>query len=177
MLRAEAKFYNGDPAGAALDVNKVRERAQCKQLYTTVTIGDIMDERARELYLEEWRYLELSRVSYCLALSGKPDEWGNTYDVNTYDKQEGTDPNGGSYWYQRIMHYNEFYNKNPELIVKNHKYPIDKRNLYLPIPQSAIDANRLGKLRQNYGYDKYDDSVPMWGNWQEAVADEDNLSN
>ena len=72
-----------------------------------------MDERARELYLEEWRYLELSRVSYCLALSGKPDEWGNTYDVNTYDKQEGTDPNGGSYWYQRIMHYNEFYNKNP----------------------------------------------------------------
>ena len=54
---------------------------------------------------------------------------------------------------------------------------IDKRNLYLPIPQSAIDANRLGKLRQNYGYDKYDDSVPMWGNWQEAVADEDNLSN
>ena len=47
----------------------------------------------------------------------------------------------------------------------------------LPIPQSAIDANRLGKLRQNYGYDKYDDSVPMWGNWQEAVADEDNLSN
>ena len=135
------------------------------------------DERARELYLEEWRYLELSRVSYCLALSGKPDEWGNTYDVNTYDKQEGTDPNGGSYWYQRIMHYNEFYNKNPELIVKNHKYTIDKRNLYLPIPQSAIDANRLGKLRQNYGYDKYDDSVPMWGNWQEAVADEDNLSN
>ena len=73
-------------------------------------------------------YLELSRVSYCLALSGKPDEWGNTYDVNTYDKQEGTDPNGGSYWYQRIMHYNEFYNKNPELIVKNHKYTIDKRN-------------------------------------------------
>lgn len=70
-----------------------------------------------------------------------------------------------------------FYNKNPELIVKNHKYTIDKRNLYLPIPQSAIDANRLGKLRQNYGYDKYDDSVPMWGNWQEAVADEDNLSN
>ena len=177
LLRAEAKFYHGDPAGAALDVNKVRERAQCKQLYTTVTIGDIMDERARELYLEEWRYLELSRVSYCLALSGKPDEWGNTYDVNTYDKQEGTDPNGGSYWYQRIMHYNEFYNKNPELIVKNHKYTIDKRNLYLPIPQSAIDANRLGKLRQNYGYDKYDDSVPMWGNWQEAVADEDNLSN
>ena len=41
-----------------------------------------MDERARELYMEEWRHMELSRVSYCLALSGKPDKWGNTYNVN-----------------------------------------------------------------------------------------------
>jgi len=187
LLRAEARFRQGNTQGAADDINVLRDRAfkdyrgvapgAGKVTADQIDIDFILDERARELYLEEWRYLELSRVSYCLALSGKPDEWGNTYDVNTYDKQEGTDPNGGSYWYQRIMHYNEFYNKNPELIVKNHKYTIDKRNLYLPIPQSAIDANRLGKLRQNYGYDKYDDSVPMWGNWQEAVADEDNLSN
>ena len=54
---------------------------------------------------------------------------------------------------------------------------MDNKENIITIPQSAIDANRLGKLRQNYGYDKYDDSVPMWGNWQEAVADEDNLSN
>ena len=78
LLRAEAKFHLGDPT-AKDDVNEVRKRAKCDQLYSTVTIGDIMDERARELYLEEWRNVELSRVSYCLALSGKPDEWGNTY--------------------------------------------------------------------------------------------------
>ena len=87
----------GDATGAADDVNEVRKRAHCEQHYTTVTIGDIMNERARELYLEELRQVELSRVSYCLALSGKPDEWGNVYDVNTYDRQEGTDANGGSY--------------------------------------------------------------------------------
>ncbi|MDR2414007.1 MAG: RagB/SusD family nutrient uptake outer membrane protein, partial [Odoribacteraceae bacterium] len=85
LLRAEAKFYLGD-ATAATDVNTVRERAQCARLYSTVNIGDIMNERARELYLEEWRNVELTRVSRSLALSGKPDEWGNTYDVNTYDK-------------------------------------------------------------------------------------------
>lgn len=171
LLRAEAKYYKGD-ASAVDDVNEVRRRAQCKQFYTTVTIGDIVDERARELYLEEWRYPELSRISYCLALSGKPDEWGNVYDVTTYDKQTGTDEAGGSYWYQRIVHYNDFYNKNPQLVIKNHIYSIDKHNLYLPVPQSAIDANRNAKLRQNYGYDGYDETLPMWETWQEAVADE-----
>lgn len=173
LLRAEAKFYNGDPSGAAQDVNKVRERAHCTRFYTTVTIGDIMAERARELYLEEWRYPEMVRVSYCLALSGKPDEWGNTYDVSTFDKQSGTDDSGGSYWFQRIVHYNDFYNKNPNLIIKNHIYTIDKHNLYLPIPQSAIDANRKGQLRQNYGYTGYDESIPMWTTWEEAVASEE----
>lgn len=172
LLRAEAKFYKGDFAGAAQDVNEIRKRAKCEQLYSTVTIGDIVNERARELYMEEWRYMELSRISYCLALSGQPDEWGNTYDVDTYDKQEGTDENGGSYWYQRIVHYNDFYNKNPELLVKNRAYTIDKHNLYLPIPQSAIDANRDESLRQNYGYDGYDENIPMWESWEEAEAAE-----
>ncbi|MDR0394179.1 MAG: RagB/SusD family nutrient uptake outer membrane protein, partial [Tannerella sp.] len=76
LLRAEAKFYLGDVTGAASDVNEVRKRAKCTELYSTVTIGDIMNERARELYWEEWRNVELTRVSLCLARSGKPDEWG-----------------------------------------------------------------------------------------------------
>ena len=45
-----------------------------------------MNERARELYLEEWRNVELKRVSYELAQSGKPDEWGNTYSLSNWDK-------------------------------------------------------------------------------------------
>lgn len=175
LLRAEAKFYMGDATGAAEDVNVIRKRAQCDEMYTTVTIGDIMDERARELYMEEWRYVELSRVSLCLALSGKPDEWGNIYSKDTYDKQDGTDAQGGSYWYQRIMHYNGFYNQNPALQIKNRSYSIDKHNLYIPIPQSAIDANRLAPLRQNYGYTGYDDTIPMWTTAEEAMADEENL--
>lgn len=173
LLRAEAKYYQGKDATS--DVNEVRKRAKCSQLYAvgTVTIGDIMNERARELYLEEWRNVELTRVSLCLALSGKPDEWGNTYSKDNWDKQQGTDNVGGSYWYQRIIHYS-LYNKGD--IVSNGKtlnYYMDKRNLFWPVPNSAITANNKGQLAQNYGYDGYDASVPMWETWEEAVADED----
>lgn len=172
LLRAEAKFYMGDVEGAAKDVNEIRKRARCTEYYpetaTGVTIGDIMDERARELYMEEWRWTEMSRVSYCLALSGKSDEWGNTYAVNKLSQN--------SYWYQRIQHYNNYYNKYDEatnpLMVKNRKYTMAPHNIYLPIPKSAIDANRNGKLKQNEGYDGYDPATPIWETWEEAIADE-----
>jgi hypothetical protein len=173
LLRAEAKFYLGDAAGATVDVNEIRKRAGCTQLYTIVNIGDIMNERARELYLEEWRHMELSRVSYCLALSGKADEWGNVYNLNTYDEQDGTDLSGGSYWYQRVVRYG-MYNKG-EISVRPRtiNYRMDKHNLYWPIPNAAITANNKGKLSQNFGYDGYDAATPKWEAWQEAVADED----
>lgn len=178
LLRAEAKFYQGD-ATAADDVNEIRKRANCSQFYTTVNIGDIMNERARELYLEEWRNVELTRVSYDLALSGKPDEWGNIYDVNTWDKQEGTDLNGGSYWYQRCVHYS-YYNRPWGMGIKSGKatlnYTMNKNNVFWPIPDAAITANRYGKLAQNYGYSGYDANVPMFTDWKEAVADEDSAN-
>ena len=30
-----------------------------------------------------------------------------------------------------------------------------------------------GQLRQNFGYDGYSESIPMWTNWEDAVADEE----
>lgn len=168
LLRAEAKFYKGDIAGATADVNKIRERANCDQLYTTVTIGDIMDERARELYLEEWRHMELSRVSYCLAISGKADEFGKTYSVDNLSND--------SYWWKRIDHYNNYYNKGVVVPRQgNRPYTISARHIYWPIPSWAINANRDGVLKQNEGYDGYDASTPVWETWQEAVADENNM--
>ena len=47
-----------------------------------------------------------------------------------------------------------------------------RHNINWPIPQKAIDANRLGKLSQNPGYDGYDPNVEKWETWEEAVADE-----
>ena len=175
LLRAEARLYQGKASAAAEDVNAVRRRANAKKMFQTVTIGDIMSERARELYLEEFRQAEMVRVSWCLARSGVADEWGNKYDLATWDKQEGTDLNGGSYWYRRCTTYNVFnhpYGKGQQGS-QTFEYKINKHNLHWPVPNSAITANNQGKLRQNYGYDGYDDTVPMWTNWEDAVADED----
>lgn len=172
LLRAEAKFYQGNTTGAAEDVNAVRRRANAKKMFSTVTIGNICDERARELYLEEWRQPELTRISWCLARSGQPDEWGEKYDLATWDKQSGTDLNGGSYWYKRCTRYS-LYNHGPIQSKVKLNYQVDKRNLFWPVPNSAITSNIGAPLRQNYGYDGYDDSVFMFTNWEEAIADEE----
>lgn len=177
LLRAEANYYLGASSQIIReDLNIIRRRAKCTELYNgEVTIGDIMNERARELYWEEWRNVELTRVSLCLARSGKPDEWGNTYSLDNFDKQQGTDAQGGSYWYQRINHYS-LYNKGPIEIdakVSNPNYTMDKKNIYWPIFNVSIVGNNKGELAQNYGYDGYDPSTPKWETWEEAVADED----
>jgi hypothetical protein len=181
LLRAEAKFYiNPADASIAEDLNIIRRRAKCTEMYSgAVTIGDIMNERARELYWEEWRNVELTRVSLCLARSGRPDEWGNTYDLATFDKQEGTDRAGGSYWYRRVINYNMYNSGITINVVASGQsainYTMGKHNIYWPIPNSAITANSKGKLAQNYGYDGYDENTPKWETWQEAVADEDSV--
>ncbi|WP_411973742.1 RagB/SusD family nutrient uptake outer membrane protein [Sphingobacterium sp. Lzh-3] len=177
LLRAEAKYYI-NPADGTIkdDLNAVRQRAKCTELYQgAANIGDIMNERARELYWEEWRNVELKRVSLCLARSGKPDEWGNMYNLDNFDKQSGTDASGGSYWYQRIMHYS-LYNKGVIHVnatgLSDIKYTMDKKNMYWPIPNVAITSNIKGQLKQNYGYDGYNPATPVWDKWEDAVADE-----
>ncbi len=177
LLRAEAKYYINPSDGTIKDdLNVVRQRAKCTELYQgPVTIGDIMNERARELYWEEWRNVELKRVSLCLARSGKPDEWGNVYNLENFDKQSGTDASGGSYWYQRIVHYS-LYNKGVIHVsatgLSDIKYTMDKKNMYWPIPNVAITSNIKGQLKQNYGYDGYNAATPVWDKWEDAVADE-----
>jgi len=63
LLRAEAYHLKGDNANAAADINMVRNRAQA----TPVTAGEvdidlILDERARELFGEEFRINTLMRM-------------------------------------------------------------------------------------------------------------------
>ena len=115
------------------------------------------------------------RVSWCLAKSGMPDEWGNTYSLDNWDKQEGTDLNGGSYWFKRCTTYNVFNRPCGKGVSGNQsfEYKINKHNLFWPVPNSAITANNKAKLRQNFGYDGYDESTPMFTNYEDAIADED----
>lgn len=63
LLRAEAYLRKGDPALAAADINVVRARANAKPVTpAAVTIDYILDERARELTVEEPRRRTLCRM-------------------------------------------------------------------------------------------------------------------
>ncbi|OQP59607.1 hypothetical protein A3860_37000 [Niastella vici] len=63
LLRAEAKLAAGDPGGAASDINVIRTRAHATPVVAgDVTIDLILDERARELYMEEFRLNTLMRL-------------------------------------------------------------------------------------------------------------------
>ena len=172
LVRAEAYVHQGQGALAANDLNEIRRRANCSQFYTTANIGDVMNERARELYLEEFRKVELVRASMCLAISGQPDEWGNTYSLSNWDKQVGTDAVGGSYWYQRLYHYSFYGRGNAGEVIKSagneYRFKMDKHNLYWPVPHDAGVGNKNHPLWQNYGYDGHDPNVEMWATWQEA---------
>ncbi|MFC4222063.1 RagB/SusD family nutrient uptake outer membrane protein [Flagellimonas marina] len=63
LLRAEAHLGNGDQSSAAADINMVRNRANATPVAAAdVNINYILDERARELAMEEFRTLTLHRL-------------------------------------------------------------------------------------------------------------------
>jgi hypothetical protein len=63
LLRAEAYLAKGDKDNAAADINVVRTRAQATPVdASAVDINYILDERARELVVEEPRRLTLARL-------------------------------------------------------------------------------------------------------------------
>jgi hypothetical protein len=72
LLRAEAKQRTGDKAGAASDINLLRSRARCSYLVTAADVDDqfnlILDERARELVYEEFRWNTLLRMGGTIAV-------------------------------------------------------------------------------------------------------------
>ena len=67
LLRAEAHLALGNKDLAAADINRVRERSNAKPVSAAdVDIDYILDERARELYGEEWRLIILRRTGKLL---------------------------------------------------------------------------------------------------------------
>lgn len=61
LLLAEAYLRKGDMDNAVKNINIVRERAHAGYMYETLTLRDILDERARELAWEEHRWPTLLR--------------------------------------------------------------------------------------------------------------------
>lgn len=71
LLRAEAKLRLGNKSGAALDIQMLRDRAQCERKVTEadMNIDLILDERARELVYEESRWNTLLRMGKGIAVN------------------------------------------------------------------------------------------------------------
>lgn len=152
LLRAEAYYWKGNLASAAMDLNAVRTRAGAKEMAPAdVNIGTILDERARELYYEEGRKTELTRIAYLFALTGKAAYNGKTYNLENFSEN--------NFFYDRIMEKNEFYNKG---VATNHgdRYTMSPYHVLWPIPRNAIRSNTQGRINQNKGYSGYEENVP-----------------
>jgi starch-binding outer membrane protein, SusD/RagB family len=68
LLRAEGYLGLGNKASAAIDINKIRNRAKATPVAAAdVTIDYILDERARELYVEEMRRITLTRLDLLVS--------------------------------------------------------------------------------------------------------------
>jgi hypothetical protein len=125
LLRAEARFRQGNTSGAADDINVLRDRAfksarvssgnanLGKVSATDITIDFILDERARELIGEENRRMTLIRTAKLkdrIAINGDSSPAGK--------------------------------------IITG----FDDHNILLPIPLSEIRLNKDASIEQNPGY-------------------------
>lgn len=153
LLRAEAYYWKGDLASAMSDINVVRARANATLLtdISKINIGTILDERARELYWEEPRKTELTRIAYIFAMSGKSAYNGKTYNLNAFSDQ--------NFFYDRIMEKNDFY-KNNVRTLQGVNYRIAPYHVLWPVPASAQRFNTEGHINQNKGYIGYESNVP-----------------
>lgn len=127
LLRAEAHLGKGNTAAAATDINAVRRRAGAADVMPgSVNIDYILDERARELFMEEPRRRTLVRL-------GKLVERTQAFNSHVFGYPcPATGPcNPGQ----------------PGIGAS-----IQAHHQYFPIPQSFIAANIGAVIAQNPGY-------------------------
>lgn len=157
LMMGECYYWKDMKQEAANMLNVVRQRAGADPLTASdMTIGAILDERARELYYEENRHLELVRISYIYARTGKPCDvfGGRVYKMDNLSGPGGTGSNiketGYNFWYDWVTAKSNFYNKGVKH--KWAEYKISVHHILWPVPASAINTNYGGVLNQNIGY-------------------------
>ena len=105
-----------------------------------------MDERARELYLEDHRKSELTRIAFLKAEKGI-----DGYSMNNFSEK--------NWYYDRIMDKNNFFAT--EYYYSTNAFIMKPYHVLWPIPRNAIESNTQGRINQNYGYDGYEDNIPV----------------
>ncbi len=145
LMRAEAYYWLGDVTHATEDVNTIRRRAQAPEL-ASVTLDDILDERARELFIEEHRKVELTRIAFLKAQLGQ-----DGYSLDNFSEK--------NWYYDRIMDKNNFFAE--EYYYGTNAYVMKPYHVLWPVPLTAITSNTQGRINQNIGYFGSEDNVPV----------------
>lgn len=152
LLRAEAYYWLNQKDLAAQDLNAVRQRAGARLLTANeVNMRQILDERARELFYEEPRKCELTRIAYIYAKTGKPADNGKTYTLDNIAKD--------NFFFDHIMSVTDFYNKG--VVAKNgNEYTMAPHHILWPVSLEATNENVQGHINQAPGYDGWEKNVP-----------------
>ncbi|WP_081352629.1 RagB/SusD family nutrient uptake outer membrane protein [Bacteroides ovatus] len=145
LMRAEAYYWLGNATGAKNDVNEIRRRAKAPEL-PSVTLDDILDERARELYIEEHRKVELTRIAFLKAQLGK-----DGYSLSNFSEK--------NWYYDRIMEKNNFFAE--QYFYSTNAFIMKPYHVLWPVPLTAITSNSQGRINQNIGYFGAEDNVPV----------------
>jgi len=156
LLRAEAYVWKGEWQKAADDINIIRQRANAQYMFTATDvqqqgIGVVLDERNRELYYEEARKVELTRMAITFARTGIACYNGKTYSMENISQD--------NFWYDRVIEKSDFYNKNVSTAYGNY-FTCSPYHIFWPIPSYAINSNTGGVINQNEGYPGTERNVP-----------------
>lgn len=162
LIRAEARFWQGDIPGTVEDINTIRARANAIYMYTvadvtTDGIGAVLDERVRELFGEEYRHDELVRIAVILAKSGKTYN-GKTYSMSDTDYEKSL--SASSFYYDRVIEKNVFFRDEihwdtyPDI-----KYTMDPMHIFWPVYEPYLIGNVENILNQTTGYDGAEKNV------------------
>jgi hypothetical protein len=163
LVRAEARLWQDNYAGAAEDINTIRQRANAIDMYTaadvqTDGIGAVLDERNRELFGEEYRHDELVRISVIFAKTGKTAYNGKTYSVSGNDIEKSLSAN--SFYYDRMMEKNNFFRDEvPWATYNTTRYTMDPKHVYWPVYQPYLVGNVEATLNQTTGYNGAENNI------------------
>lgn len=145
LMRAEAYYWQNLIDKATDDVNEIRERVNAPAL-DEVTLDDILDERARELFIEEHRKVELTRIAYIKAQLGQ-----DGYALSNFHEK--------NWYYDRIMAKNNFFKE--EYFYSTNAFIMKPYHVLWPVPLTAITSNTMGHINQNPGYPGSETNIPV----------------
>lgn len=150
LLRAEAYLALGDKQKAADDINVLRDRANASYCTAAdINIDYILDERTRELFGEEHRWITLNRLSV------NPN--ATPYISDCHPVQDETSANT---LYDRVRKYGFGYEnlsganqpREWDEVEKRYIPNIHAYNYQYPIPTQVIQSNSGVEYKQNTGY-------------------------